>query len=175
MNKGFKGKIFKGFTLLEALISIIVLGVLTYMALPKFFGVIRNISNQEAETILLALYLEQTKFAKENGAFCASVTQLDVEIPAPKKFQNIPVGSALHGTVTCSGNTAAYLASITSIDNNYVLYVLADGTFACTPCPSTICRSMGFDDLAGKTAPCTMDTDCSIGSECVIPPGVCVN
>jgi prepilin-type N-terminal cleavage/methylation domain-containing protein len=162
-----------GFTLLEALIAVIVLGILTYMSLPRLYSVTRKISNQEARTILLALYGEQMKYAKENNAFCGSLTQLDVEIPTPEKFDPVPVGSALHGTVSCGGNTTPYLASMTSIDNNYTLYVLTDGSIACTPCPSDICSNMGFGDLTGAVAPCAADADCAPGT-CVTPPGVCV-
>ncbi len=164
----------RAFTLLEALIAVVVLGILTYMSLPKFYSISRRISNQEAHTILLALYGEQMKYAQENGSFCNSISQLDVEIPAPEKFNAIPVGSALHGTVTCSGVTVAYLASLTSVDNNYALYVLADGTIACTPCPSAVCSNMGFGNFSAAPALCAADSDCH-PKVCALPPGICIN
>lgn len=169
-------KIKKGFTLLEVIVAIVVLAILTTMALPRYYSLVRKVSNQEAETILLSLYLEQMKYAKENSAFCTDVAQLDVEIPVPKKFQAVPGGAALHGTTACGGTTVAYLASMTSVDGNYTLYVLADGSVACSPCPSTICQSMGYDGtFAGKTIPCASNADCTTGSSCVVNPGVCVN
>jgi len=165
-------KKYSGFTLMEALITIIIVGVLAFIAIPRIVSVTRKIGNQEAVTLLLALYGQQMRYVQENGAFCSDVAQLDVSIPAPKKFQPIAGGAALHGTVNCGANDKAFLASLTSSDGSYTLYVFPDGSISCTPCPSTLCSQMGFDNMSAQVDMCSVPADCA-SNNCI--SGVCIN
>lgn len=136
-----------GFTMIELMIVIVVIGVLAAIALPSYRIQISKMKNQEAVRILMALWEAQKDYYRENGVYTADINDLAIDIPAPKHFINFDV---LDGTppVTCSGSPRTPLASMEANDSSYTLYALVDGRVVCKPasggCPGSLCPQMGF-------------------------------
>jgi type IV pilus assembly protein PilA len=79
----------RGFTLIEVLIVIIILGILATLAIPQFTKMVKRAYLAEAWTGLGALKTAQEVYKMENGtsyALVGEVDKLDFEEPANTKF-----------------------------------------------------------------------------------------
>jgi type IV pilus assembly protein PilE len=75
-----------GFTLSEIMVTVIIVGVLSSLALPRFTGVFERVKASEGVHILTALLGAQKAFEMENGAYTTVLTDLDVEIDRVENF-----------------------------------------------------------------------------------------
>ena len=102
----------KGFTLLEIIIVIIIVGVLASLALPRFFSTVEYSRSTEAFASLAAIrqamercYLQRSG----NYALCNVFTALDIENPANSPNAHFTYGisgtSATGYTLTATRNT----------------------------------------------------------------------
>ncbi len=138
-----------GLTLIEIMVTIVIVGVVAAFALPRLSVAVRKIDNQEAMVVLYALYEAQTDYKRETGSYASTKADLgitggpdDLVVEANlKKFKNLTVGNA--DTVVCDGSGTS-LAKLTSMDDAYTLHVRSDGSIVCTPCDSSLCKRMGF-------------------------------
>lgn len=76
----------KGFTLIEVLIVVIILGILATIAIPQFTRVVERARRGEALTHIAALQTGERLFQLENDAFTAVIANLDTVVPNPAKF-----------------------------------------------------------------------------------------
>ncbi len=143
-----------GFTLGEVMVVIVILGVLAALALPNFQIQMMKVKNQEAIQVLLALYGAQKDYAKEHDDgksttfdYANSIDQLDVDTQGLKNFVYPPAVMNV-GDNPCDGGSTHYLASLTTTDGSYILYVLEDATIVCSnsggTCSDSLCTKMGF-------------------------------
>lgn len=130
----------KGFSILEISVVIILIGVLAALVFPSFNNLVLKGKNQEAQDVLLAIYLAQKDYEVDNNAFATSIVDLDIAVPAPINFTPIYVPSSTN----CGGSAVNTLARMTAVDGGYVLHLLETGKVVCTPCPGGICEKMGF-------------------------------
>lgn len=112
-----------GFTLMEIIIVVVILGILAAIAIPRLLGPNERVRASEGKQILTVLLGAQNRYALENnGAFLqdsVAITGLDVVIPASQNF-NPPIGANANG-----------LASITSSVLAYTLSIGANGVITC--------------------------------------------
>ena len=89
MNNSFQSQLLQhfakkksnaGFTLVELLVVIIIVGVLSAIALPTFLDQAGKARESEAKTNLGALNRGQQAYRLENGEFASSISDLDVGI-----------------------------------------------------------------------------------------------
>lgn len=71
----------KGFTLIELIIVIIIVGILASVGLTQYTKVVEKGRAAEARLILGSLRTAQISYYMENGAYTASVASLGVEAP----------------------------------------------------------------------------------------------
>jgi len=70
-----------GFTLMELLIVVIVVGILATIALPQFRNMVNRARMAEARNTVGAILTAELAYFQENTAFTNNLGQLDVTIP----------------------------------------------------------------------------------------------
>ena len=63
----------KGFTLIEVLLVVVILGILAAIAIPAYTGYMRNAKRTEAKTNIQSLRLLLEQYFSENGRYCPAV------------------------------------------------------------------------------------------------------
>ena len=121
----------RGFTFLEILTALIILGALTGLAYPNFVTHIEKTRSTEAIQILESLHKAQVAFFYENNAYTSTLADLDVEFPNPQSY-NAPTVS-----------TTDPIASIVRSTGAYTIRVNANGSFSCVG-GGGICSKLGY-------------------------------
>ncbi len=103
----------KGFTLVEIIIVIIILGILAAVALPNYIGNKERFTAGEGIQTLTTLLLSQKRYALENSDnYTSQLTDLDVVIPSSTYFNTPSVSSSASAVASITRNTGAYTLSI---------------------------------------------------------------
>jgi len=98
-----------GFTLLELLIVVVIVGLLLSMALPAYQNYLVRASRTEAKSVLLEVMSRQEQYAMTNRAYATTVAQLGVTLPDNFSLQYdlaIVTTSWVSGPATMAGHTA---------------------------------------------------------------------
>ena len=138
-----------GFTLIEIIIVVIILGVLGGIAMPRYTGMIERHRAQEGIQTLVVFLNAQRKYQLENGgnfAGQAQIAQLDIAA-VPTRYFNAP-------TIDTSTKV---VAKITRSDGSYTLTIDDQGQIYCLPMDSDQCITLacpGNAGLANRGAPC---------------------
>jgi type IV pilus assembly protein PilE len=78
-NKIFTKKV-KSLTLTELLVVMVIIGILTFLALPKLMPLVTKARSKEAETNLKHIQNLQKAYKLENAKFCSDLDELGFEI-----------------------------------------------------------------------------------------------
>ncbi len=108
-----------GFTLLELLVVVIIVGILATVALPQFGRMIRRSRVAEAENIIGAVLTAELLYYQENNVFTAAYADLLVSTPTSANYTfAAPVvgGTAVH--VVATGTGAAAGITVTGTTTN---------------------------------------------------------
>jgi prepilin-type N-terminal cleavage/methylation domain-containing protein len=123
----------KGFTLLELIIVVIVIGILASIALPRFIRVAERARISEAKSILDALRGSQMRYLAQWNTYTGTPTLLDTPVPPARFFTFSPVAAG-------SGATTAPIAQAgrNTVENPgapfvaYVVTISPDGQLTST-------------------------------------------
>lgn len=131
-----------GFTLMEIIVTIIIIGTLASIALPNFTFSVEKTRSAEGVQILKTLLDAQKIYEYENpGDYASSIANLDVEIPAPQDFDAPTVADP-------ANPVTSPIASLQRDDGtyDYTLAINANGVIRCTQntSPANTCAKLGF-------------------------------
>ena len=118
-----------GFTLLELLIVVIIVGILASVALPQFGNMVRRARMSEARNMLGAILTAEALYYNEQGVFTNVMARLLVDLPAESANEHwgyaITAGDNTVGPVgvTATGDVGSPAAGMTVIGT-----LINDGT-----------------------------------------------
>ena len=79
----------KGFTLIELMIVVVIIGILAALAIPRFSKASDRAKEKEADGILKQVYTLQQTYYAQNGAYAGTVADLQkVGFEAPTTLKN---------------------------------------------------------------------------------------
>ena len=111
MNRGLENR---GFTLMEVMIVVVILGVIASLAIPNYSVAIENNRKQEALRVLLAAREAEMRFAAlNNNAFSAGWAALDYDAT---DTADDPAGMVRHFTYALQAGGAQIQATRNNTD-----------------------------------------------------------
>lgn len=71
----------KGFTLIELMITVVIIGILATIAYPSFLTQLRKSRRAEAQSTLMGIAVRQQQFLLDARRYASSVSELGVTVP----------------------------------------------------------------------------------------------
>lgn len=120
-----------GFTLLELIIVIIVVGILASLAIPRYIRLTEKGRVGEAKTILSSIRSAQIRYAAQYATYTNVIANLDINLPAAKYFSYAALGVSAN---LSDESVAVCQANRTNLDNpgvgNYMLNITMGGNIS---------------------------------------------
>jgi len=122
----------KGFTLLELIVVIIIIGVLASLATAQYIRIVEKARAAEGAYLLGLLRAAQMRYYTDNYTYATDRDDLDVEYTAPQYF-----------TVDTPAGTSAEVAAVTRT-GGYTLKISETGTISCSGTAGITCAQAGY-------------------------------
>ena len=124
----------RGYTLIEAVVTVVTIGALVAVAMPTYDRFVERSKVREGTYVLKALYAAYEGYRAEHGGNPpATLRELTVKIPSSKNFLAPYLGS----------NVNSYIVGLQSVRGNYILKMKQDGTITCYEGGPGICKKIG--------------------------------
>jgi prepilin-type N-terminal cleavage/methylation domain-containing protein len=108
----------KGFTLIELMVVIVIVGILAAVAIPKFTMASHKAKASEFPTVLTSIYTAQGAYEAEEGTYASSLSDLDLTLDTDTKWfsYTLTSGGASAFTATASVKAPGF-GDATAADN----------------------------------------------------------
>lgn len=123
----------RGFTLMELMITIVVIGILASIALPSFMGSIRKSRRSEAFSALAAVQQAQERWRGNNSNYTTTLTDINIASPTASGYYDISI------TAPTAPATLA---------NGYI--AIATGKSGTSQANDTQCKKVGVQVIGGN-------------------------
>ena len=131
----------KAFSLMEIVITIVVVGTMVSMAIPGFINFQEKTKSSEGKNILLSLLGAQQHWAMDNnGAYTNTLNNLDIKIPQSGNFCNptVRISNPIASIKRKDSSGACGASSL------YTLTINTDGTISCIDGSTPICSKISY-------------------------------
>ena len=115
----------KGFTLIELMIVVVIIGILAALAIPRFMSATVKAKETEAKTILNQIYKLQDVRRQEVGAYSANLADIGFAAPTNSKY--------VYAIDAAAGNTFTASATPDGTDVDLVTTYTIDEDGTITP------------------------------------------
>ena len=139
MQYPFRHKMNKGFTLIELMIVVAILGVLVAVALPAYQQSVRGGARAEAQSLLLQVAANQERFYSDNNSYSANADPLSnpavATLTTEAGFYQVAVAACGAGTIA----------------NCFVATATPQGAQAADSCTTLTVTNTGLKGATGDT------------------------
>ena len=135
-------RIARGFTLIELMITVAVIGILVALAFPSYQSSIRKSRRTDAKTALLDMASRQERFFTTNNVYTVAPANLGYSGTFPVA---VPSASTFNYGITVS--------AISSTNTSYTLTAAPNGNQALDPCATYVLNELGQQSNSGGTTP----------------------
>ncbi len=126
----------KGFTLIELMIVVVIIGILAALAIPRFMRSTTKSKQSEAKQLLKQVYTMQRAYRQEYNAYCLNGVTASAAAPATFAQIGVDVMSSARYTyvMTAAANTFTCVATANLDDDatNDVWQITDTGALTCT-------------------------------------------
>lgn len=103
----------RGFTLIELMITVAIIGILASIALPAYSDYVRRGKISEATATLSDLRVRQEQYYQDNRTYVSGGTTCGVAMPVQQFFTFTCTGTATSYTLTATGNASGGMNGFT--------------------------------------------------------------
>lgn len=84
----------RGFTLVELAVVVVIIGILAAFAVPKFLNSVERSKAAEAYNYMSTIQTAQERYHARQGAYAASMSSLDVDLPNLEYFESTGIAES---------------------------------------------------------------------------------
>ncbi len=111
MQTRHTGKNTRGFTLIELVIAITIIGLLAAIAIPAYNNSMTKTRRADGQSALMDIMAKQERYFTENNTYTTNLSVLPADTTSPEGFYNITAAPCGSGIDACVELTATPPAS----------------------------------------------------------------